>query len=44
MSTEFNFRVMDANQPIETQQSIVRDIVSATINLPSYQKPNVQTS
>jgi dTMP kinase len=43
MSTEFNFRVMDANQPIESQQSIVRDIVGATINLPAYQKPNVPT-
>jgi len=41
MSTEFNFRVMDANQPIEAQQGIVRDIVAATINLPAYKKPNV---
>lgn len=33
MSTEFKFRVMDANQPIETQQSIVRDLVAAKIDL-----------
>ena len=36
---EFNFRVIDASQPIEAQQGIVRDIVAATINLPSYRKP-----
>jgi dTMP kinase len=39
MSTEFKFRVMDANGPIEAQQSTVRDIVAATINLPAYRKP-----
>ncbi|HEY6170003.1 MAG TPA: thymidylate kinase [Verrucomicrobiae bacterium] len=43
MSTEFNLRVMDASQPIESQQSIVRDIVAATINLPAYRKPNIKT-
>ena len=42
MSTEFKFRVMDANGPIEAQQSTVRDIVAATINLPAYQKPNLE--
>jgi dTMP kinase len=42
MSTEFKFRVMDANGPIEAQQSTVRDIVAATINLPAYQKPNIE--
>jgi dTMP kinase len=41
MSTEFHFRVMDANGPIEVQQSIVRDIVAATIHLPAYRKPNL---
>lgn len=41
MSTEFKFRVMDANGPIEAQQSTVRDIVAATINLPAYRKPNL---
>jgi dTMP kinase len=42
MSTEFKFRVMDANGPIEAQQSTVRDIVAATINLPAYHKPNLE--
>jgi dTMP kinase len=42
MSTEFKFRVMDANGPIEAQQSTVRDIVAATINLPAYRKPNIE--
>ncbi|MBI3878980.1 MAG: thymidylate kinase [Verrucomicrobia bacterium] len=36
MSTEFNFRVMDASQPIEAQQSIVRDLVAAQIKLSDY--------
>ena len=27
MSTDFNFLVIDANQPIEAQQSIVRELV-----------------
>ena len=31
MSTEFNFLVIDANQPIEAQQSIVRDLVAAKV-------------
>lgn len=31
MSTEFNFRVIDANQPVEAQQSVVRQLVSAQI-------------
>ena len=38
MSTEFNFLVMDANQRIEAQQSIVRDLVAAKINLGSFRK------
>jgi dTMP kinase len=36
MSTEFNFLVIDANQPIETQQAIVRDLVAAKVNLKTY--------
>lgn len=31
MSTEFKFRVIDANQPVEAQQSVVRQLVSARI-------------
>jgi dTMP kinase len=36
MSTEFHFLVIDANQPIETQQTIVRDLVTAKIDLTNY--------
>jgi dTMP kinase len=36
MSTEFNFIVMDANERIEVQQSIFRDIVSAHLDLSSF--------
>ncbi len=33
MSTEYDFLVIDANQPIENQQSQVRDLVSGKIDL-----------
>ena len=33
MSTEFNFHIMDANQPIEAQQSVVRELVSSKLQL-----------
>ena len=36
MSTEFNFSVMDANQPVESQQSIVRELVASRINLSAF--------
>ena len=36
MSTEFNFLVMDANQPIEAQQSIARELVAAKIDLSAF--------
>jgi len=36
MSTEFNFLVIDADQPVEAQQSIVRQLVSARIDLAQY--------
>ena len=36
MSTEFNFRVMDANQPIEAQQSIVREMIASTLDFASF--------
>ena len=36
MSTEFHFLVIDANQPIETQQTIVRDLVAAKVDLTKY--------
>lgn len=36
MSTEFKFLVVDANQPIEAQQSIVRDLVASKIDLAKF--------
>jgi dTMP kinase len=36
MSAEFNFLLMDANQPVEAQQSIVRQLVSTNIDLSSF--------
>jgi thymidylate kinase len=39
MSTEFDFLVIDANQPVEAQQSVVRQLVSAKIDLSGYVLP-----
>jgi dTMP kinase len=39
MSTEFGFLVIDANQPVEAQQSIIRQLVSARIGLNRYRLP-----
>jgi dTMP kinase len=36
MSTMFQFLVIDANQPIEAQQSVVRDLVAAKLDLRSF--------
>jgi len=36
MSTEFNFHVIDANQPVEAQQSVVRRLVAANIDVSKY--------
>lgn len=36
MSTEFHFLVIDANQQIEAQQAIVRDLVAAKVDLKKY--------
>jgi len=38
MSSEFNFCMIDASQPIEAQQSLVRQLVAAKINLASFSK------
>lgn len=40
MSTEFGFRIIDANQPVEAQQTVVRQIVADRIDLASYNVPN----
>ena len=39
MSTEFSFLVMDANRPVEPQQSIVRQLVATKIDLSKYKLP-----
>ena len=39
MSTEFNFLVIDANQSVEAQQSIVRQLVSKRITLSKFILP-----
>src|SRR6201992_3443650 len=41
MSTEFNFSVIDATQPIETQQSVVRELVGARIDLSAFKANHV---
>jgi dTMP kinase len=41
MSTEFNFVVMDANQRVEAQQGIVRQIVSRQIELARFKRKNI---
>jgi dTMP kinase len=42
MSTEFNFSVIDANQPIESQQSLVRELLMARIDLSLFAAPNMR--
>src|SRR6266567_2598981 len=36
MSSEFKFHLVDANQPIEVQQSLVREVVAARIDLSAF--------
>jgi dTMP kinase len=36
MSTEFNFVVMDANRPIEVQQSRIRELIASRVNLSDF--------
>lgn len=38
MGTEFKFLVMDGNHPVETQQSVVRDLVAARIDLSKFSR------
>ncbi len=40
LSSEFDFTVIDANQPIEAQQSLVRELVAARLNLASFVTPS----
>jgi dTMP kinase len=39
MSAEFNFHVLDANHPIEVQQSLVREVVASRIDLSAFVGP-----
>jgi len=39
MSVEFKFMVIDANQPIEVQQGIVRSLIADKINLDQFRAP-----
>jgi len=38
MSTEFNFLVVDANQVVERQQGVVRELIAQKLNLASYHR------
>lgn len=40
MSPEFNFIMIDANQPIEVQQNVVRSLTAEKIDLPAYAAGN----
>jgi len=42
MSTEFNFLVMDANEPIEAQQNIVRELVASKLRLADFVADSTQ--
>jgi dTMP kinase len=42
MSTEFNFSVIDAHQQIEAQQTVVRELIAAKINLASFAANHVR--
>jgi hypothetical protein len=38
MSTEFNFLVLDANQLVEKQQALVRELVAQKIDLAQFRR------
>jgi len=40
MSTEFNFSVIDGNQAVEPQQSVVRELTASKIDLASFTASN----
>jgi dTMP kinase len=42
MSTEFKFAIIDANQAIEAQQNVIRDLVSARIDLSRFATKKLQ--
>jgi hypothetical protein len=38
MSTEFNFLLMDANQIVEKQQAVVRELVAQRVTLAKFRR------
>jgi dTMP kinase len=38
MSTEFNFLVVDANQLVEKQQAVVRELISQRLDLAGFRR------
>jgi thymidylate kinase len=44
LEDEFRFITVDANEPIETQQSFVRQTVAARLNLPTFARNQVKAS
>ena len=44
MEDEFRFITVDANEPIETQQSLVRQTVATRLNLPTFARNQVKAS
>jgi hypothetical protein len=44
MSTEFNFLVMDANQRVEAQQRIVRELLTRRVDLSQFKRREVQSN
>jgi dTMP kinase len=44
LADEFRFNIVNANQPIETQQSVVREKVAARLNLAAFARSKVHAS
>jgi thymidylate kinase len=44
MTDEFRFVTVDANQPIEVQQSFVRETVVSRLNLSTFLRTKIQAS
>jgi dTMP kinase len=38
MSREFNFQIVDANQSVEAQQAVVRQLITSRIDLDSFKR------
>ena len=38
MSTEFGFYTVDASQPVEAQQSVLREVLAARLDLDAFRK------